>query len=52
MGMAASVTDYRAIAAAVRSGEAQACERLVADHVDRAHERLAAQQPTTKETRP
>ncbi|MCC2673672.1 MAG: transcriptional regulator, GntR family-like protein [Ramlibacter sp.] len=52
MGMAASVTDHRAIAAAVRSGEAQACERLVADHVDRAHERLAAQQPTTKETRP
>ena len=42
MGMAASVADHRAIAAAVRTGEPQACERLVAEHVDRAHARLSA----------
>ena len=42
MGMAASVTDHREIAAAVRAGDAQRAERLVAEHVERAHERLAA----------
>jgi DNA-binding GntR family transcriptional regulator len=44
MGMAASVADHREIAAAVRTGDAARCERLVADHVDRAHERLATAQ--------
>jgi len=42
MGMAASVTDHRAIAAAVRAGDAVQAEQLVADHVERAHQRLAA----------
>jgi len=44
MGMAASVADHRQIAAAVRAGDAARCEQLVADHVGRAHERLAAAQ--------
>jgi len=44
MGMAASVADHREIAAAVRAGDAARCEQLVADHVDRAHQRLAAAQ--------
>lgn len=47
MGMHASVADHRAIAAAQRAGDAQRCEQLVALHVERAHQRLAA-----KETRP
>jgi DNA-binding GntR family transcriptional regulator len=44
MGMAASVTDHREIAAAVRAGDAVRAEQLVAAHVERAHERLAAAQ--------
>jgi DNA-binding GntR family transcriptional regulator len=44
MGMAASVADHREIAAAVRAGDPARCEQLVADHVDRAHRRLAAAQ--------
>jgi DNA-binding GntR family transcriptional regulator len=44
MGMAASVADHREIAAAVRAGDARRCEQLVADHVERAHQRLAATQ--------
>jgi DNA-binding GntR family transcriptional regulator len=42
MGMAASVADHREIAAAVRAGDAARCEQLVAHHVERAHQRLAA----------
>ncbi|MBC5782554.1 FCD domain-containing protein [Ramlibacter sp. USB13] len=42
LGMQASVADHRAIAAALRAGDARRCEQLVADHVQRAHERLAA----------
>jgi DNA-binding GntR family transcriptional regulator len=44
MGMAASVADHREIAAAVRAGDAARCEQLVADHVERAHQRLASAQ--------
>ena len=42
IGMQASVGDHRAIAAALRAGDAARCEQLLADHVDRAHERLVA----------
>jgi DNA-binding GntR family transcriptional regulator len=42
MGMQASVTDHRAIAAAVRAGDAARCAQLMAGHVEQAHERLAA----------
>lgn len=42
MGRLASVADHREIAAALRAGDAALCESLVASHVDRAHERLAA----------
>lgn len=44
MGMATSVADHGQIAAAVRAGDAARCEQLVADHVERAHQRLAAAQ--------
>ena len=46
MGMAASVADHRQIAAALRSGDGQATEQLLAKHVDRAHQRLAAHTPS------
>jgi DNA-binding GntR family transcriptional regulator len=42
MGMAASVADHREIAAAQRAGDPQRCEQLLAAHVQRAHQRLAA----------
>lgn len=42
MGRDASVADHRAIAAAMRAGDAALCERLVAAHVEQAHQRLAA----------
>jgi DNA-binding GntR family transcriptional regulator len=42
LGMQASVADHREIAAALRAGDAGRCERLLADHVERAHERLAS----------
>lgn len=45
MGMQASVADHRAIAAALRTGDAFLCEQLLADHVQRAHRRLASQDP-------
>ena len=40
LGMQASVADHREIAAALRAGDARRCEELLADHVQRAHERL------------
>jgi DNA-binding GntR family transcriptional regulator len=46
LGMAASVADHRQIAAALRSGDSQATEHLLAKHVDRAHQRLAATTPS------
>jgi DNA-binding GntR family transcriptional regulator len=49
MGLQASVTDHRAIAAAMRAGDAPRCEQLVAGHVEQAHERLAAKE--TKSTK-
>jgi DNA-binding GntR family transcriptional regulator len=49
MGMAASVVDHREIAAAVRAGDAARCEQLVAEHVERAHQRLAAAQELPQE---
>jgi DNA-binding GntR family transcriptional regulator len=49
MGMAASVADHREIAAAVRAGDAARCEQLVADHVERAHQRLASAQEIRQE---
>jgi DNA-binding GntR family transcriptional regulator len=42
LGMLASVADHREIAAALRAGDAQRCEQLLAQHVHRAHQRLAA----------
>ena len=42
LGMQASVADHREIAAALRAGDARYCEQLLADHVDRAHQRLVA----------
>lgn len=44
MGMAVSVAEHREIAAAVRAGDAARCEQIVADHVERAYQRLAATQ--------
>lgn len=44
VGMSASVADHRHIAAALRAGDAQRCEHLVARHVQTAHARLEAQQ--------
>jgi DNA-binding GntR family transcriptional regulator len=41
LGMQASVADHREIAAALRAGDARQCELLLADHVQRAHQRLA-----------
>lgn len=52
MGMLVSVAEHRAIAAALRAGDAGACEQLVASHVQRAHERLAAPRDSTQETPP
>jgi DNA-binding GntR family transcriptional regulator len=43
MGMLASVADHRAIAAALRAGDAAGCEQLLAHHVEQAHQRLATQ---------
>jgi DNA-binding GntR family transcriptional regulator len=40
LGMHASVADHRAIAAAVRTGDALRCEQLLASHVQEAHQRL------------
>ena len=40
MGMQASVADHREIATALRAGNARHCELLLADHVQRAHQRL------------
>jgi DNA-binding GntR family transcriptional regulator len=40
LGMKASVADHREIAAALRAGDARHCELLLADHVQRAHQRL------------
>jgi DNA-binding GntR family transcriptional regulator len=40
LGMQASVADHREIAAALRAGDARYCEQLLADHVERAHQRL------------
>ena len=40
LGMQASVADHREIAAALRAGDARHCELLLADHVQRAHQRL------------
>ena len=40
LGMQASVTDHGEIAAALRAGDARRSEQLLADHVQRAHERL------------
>lgn len=42
LGMLASVADHREIAAALRAGDAGRCEQLLATHVHRAHDRLAA----------
>jgi len=48
LGMQASVTDHREIAAALRAGDARRAEQLVASHVDQAHERLVrTQNPPT-----
>jgi DNA-binding GntR family transcriptional regulator len=44
LAMQASVAEHRQIAAALRAGDAVCCEQLLADHVDRAHQRLVAQQ--------
>ena len=46
LGMHASVADHREIAAALRAGDAARCERLLAQHVERAHQRLAAHDDT------
>lgn len=46
MGMMVSVADHREIAAALRAGDAQRCEQLLARHVQQAHERLAAPPPS------
>ncbi len=46
MGMAASVADHRQIAAALRSGDSQATERLLAKHVEQAHRRLTTPTPS------
>ena len=40
VGMAASIAEHEAIAGALRQGEAALAERLLADHVGAAHERL------------
>ena len=40
LGMQASVADHREIAAALRAGDARRSELLLADHVQRAHQRL------------
>ena len=42
LGMQASVADHREIAAALRAGDARHCELLLADHVQRAHQRLVS----------
>lgn len=42
IGMVVSVADHRAIAAALRAGDAPATEQLLARHAQQAHERLAA----------
>jgi DNA-binding GntR family transcriptional regulator len=41
-GMRTSIHWHRDIAAAQRAGEAERCERLLAEHVLDAHQRLAA----------
>lgn len=48
VGMSASVADHRQIAAALRAGDAQGCEHLVARHVQTAHARLTTQQNTNQ----
>lgn len=42
VGMQASVLEHREIAAALRAGDALRCEQMLSGHVDRAHERLVA----------
>lgn len=49
LGMHASVADHREIAAALRAGDAPLCERLLARHVEQAHRRLAAHEPSNPE---
>lgn len=44
LGMAASIASHRAIAAALRAGDAARCELLLAAHVQQAHERLRTQE--------
>ena len=48
LGMQASVADHREIAAALRAGNAQRTECLVADHVQRAHQRLVAKKDSNQ----
>ena len=48
LGMQASVADHREIAAALRAGDAARTERLLADHVQRAHERLVAKKDSNQ----
>jgi DNA-binding GntR family transcriptional regulator len=47
LGMLASVAEHREIAAALRAGDAQRCEQLLAQHVHRAYQRLTAHQGST-----
>lgn len=42
LGMQASVTDHREIAAALRAGDTHRTEQMLAGHVQRAHQRLVA----------
>jgi DNA-binding GntR family transcriptional regulator len=50
-GMLASIAGHRDIAAAVRAADAGRCEQLLAQHVQQAHRRLAAEKHFNQETR-
>jgi DNA-binding GntR family transcriptional regulator len=53
LGMMASVADHREIAGALRDGDAQRCEQLLARHVQQAHDRLTTYTTTSaQETHP
>lgn len=49
-GMLASIAGHREIAAALRAADAPRCEQLLAQHVEQAHRRLAAEKHFNKET--
>jgi DNA-binding GntR family transcriptional regulator len=50
-GMLASIAGHKEIAAALRAGDAPGCERLLAAHVQQAHQRLAGAPHSTTETK-